>query len=98
MASEPRGMLPATAGAATGWTSPSAPVYAQPRIEHLPVTKQMMTRHSLTEEVLGELAAHQPAKALRYMRKMPGGALSLVHLQVLTALETEGPLAMRQLA
>jgi DNA-binding MarR family transcriptional regulator len=32
------------------------------------------------------------------MRKWPGGALSLIHLQVLLALEMEGPLPMRVLA
>jgi DNA-binding MarR family transcriptional regulator len=35
---------------------------------------------------------------MRYMRKWPGGALSLVHMQVLAALDTEGPLSMRRLA
>jgi DNA-binding MarR family transcriptional regulator len=57
-----------------------------------------VTRDSLTAAVLAELAEHQPTKALRHMRRLPGGALSLVHLTVLTVLDAEGPLAMRRLA
>lgn len=57
-----------------------------------------MDRATVVADVLEELVAHQPAQAMRYMRRWPGGALSLVHLQVLMALETEGPLPMRGLA
>jgi DNA-binding MarR family transcriptional regulator len=57
-----------------------------------------VNRADIRAEILDELATHQPAQAMRYMRKWPGGALSLVHLQVLMALETEGPLPMRALA
>jgi DNA-binding MarR family transcriptional regulator len=55
-------------------------------------------RQELTSQVLEELVAHQPAQAMRYMRRMAGGPVSLVHLQVLTALESDGPLPMRRLA
>jgi DNA-binding MarR family transcriptional regulator len=57
-----------------------------------------VNRPTVTAEILEELVAHQPAQAMRYMRKWPGGALSLVHLQVLLALDTEGPLPMRVLS
>jgi DNA-binding MarR family transcriptional regulator len=55
-------------------------------------------RARLREAVLDELAAHSPAAAMRYMRHRPGGGLSLVHLNVLTVLDTDGPLPMRALA
>src|SRR3954453_13669457 len=77
--------------------TPSWLIYAQPRIEHLSAAKHTMT-DTLRDEVLTELLEHQPAKGLRYMRKLPGGALSLVHLQVLMALEREGPLPMGRVA
>src|SRR3954454_19398913 len=77
--------------------TPSWLIYAQPRIEHLSAANHTMT-DTLRDEVLTELLEHQPAKGLRYMRKLPGGALSLVHLQVLMALEREGALPMRRLA
>jgi DNA-binding MarR family transcriptional regulator len=58
-----------------------------------------VNRSDATTEILEELVSHQPAQAMRYMRKLPGGAsLSLVHIQVLVALEAEGPLPMRVLA
>jgi DNA-binding MarR family transcriptional regulator len=58
-----------------------------------------VNRTTATTEILEELVSHQPAQAMRYMRKLPGGgALSLVHIQVLVALEAEGPLPMRVLS
>jgi|tagenome__1003787_1003787.scaffolds.fasta_scaffold20763920_2 DNA-binding MarR family transcriptional regulator len=57
-----------------------------------------MNRATSTSEVLEELAAHQPAQVMKYMRRWPGGALSLVHLQVLMALDHDGALPMRRLA
>lgn len=56
------------------------------------------SREQLTAAVLEELVAHQPAQAMRYMRRMAGGPASLVHLQVLTTLDMDGPLPMRRLA
>lgn len=35
---------------------------------------------------------------MRYLRRWKGGALSLVHLNVMSVLETEGPLPMSRLA
>lgn len=57
-----------------------------------------MTRQAVLHELLEELAAHSPAAAVRHMRHWPGGALSLVHLNVLAVLDTDGPLPMRGLA
>jgi DNA-binding MarR family transcriptional regulator len=55
-------------------------------------------RERLRTELLDELFAHSPAKALRYMRHWPGGALSLVHLNVMMILDSDGALPMNQLA
>src|SRR5829696_724650 len=57
-----------------------------------------LDRPTVTTALLEELAAAQPAHFMRHLRKWPGGALSLVHLQVLFTLDTEGPLPMRHLA
>jgi len=64
----------------------------------VPVTAPDAARARLRDAVLDELAAHSPAAAMRYMRHRPGGGLSLVHLNVLTVLDTDGPLPMRALA
>ena len=55
-------------------------------------------RRQLKSDLLDELTSHSPADMLRYMRRWPSGPLSLVHLQVLTVLETEGPVPMGALA
>ena len=57
-----------------------------------------MDRSAVTAELLDELASAQPGKFMRHLRKGPGGAFSLVHLQVLFTLDTEGPLPMSRLA
>ncbi len=56
------------------------------------------TRLQLMRELVDELTSHTPAGIMRYMRRWPSGALSLVHLNVLTLLGEEGPLPMRALA
>jgi DNA-binding MarR family transcriptional regulator len=55
-------------------------------------------RQKLRADLLDELFAHSPAAVMRYMRNWPGGALSLVHLNVMTVLDADGPLAMGHLA
>jgi DNA-binding MarR family transcriptional regulator len=55
-------------------------------------------RDQLKTELLEELVAHSPAAAMRGLRRWPGGPLSLVHLHVLTVLDTDGPIPMRVLA
>jgi DNA-binding MarR family transcriptional regulator len=57
-----------------------------------------MDRSAVTAELLDELAAVQPGKFMRHLRKGSGGSFSLVHLQVLFTLDTEGPLPMSRLA
>jgi DNA-binding MarR family transcriptional regulator len=57
-----------------------------------------MDRSAVIAELLGELDASQPMHFMRHLRKWPGGALSLVHLQVLFTLSSDGPLPMRRLA
>jgi 4'-phosphopantetheinyl transferase len=57
-----------------------------------------VNRQAVLAELLDELAAQSPAAAMRHMRHWPGGALSLVHLNVLAVLDIDGPLPMRGLA
>lgn len=57
-----------------------------------------MDRATLLRELLEEMAAHSPATAMRHMRNWKGGALSLVHVNVLAVLDIDGPLPMRGLA
>ena len=57
-----------------------------------------MDRTAVTAALLDELASAQPGKFMRHLRKGAGGAFSLVHLQVLFTLDTEGPLPMSRLA
>lgn len=57
-----------------------------------------MDRAALLSELLDEFAAHSPAAAMRHMRQWPGGALSLVHVNVLAVLDIDGPLPMGGLA
>ena len=57
-----------------------------------------MDRATLLSELLDEFAAHSPAAAMRHMRQWPGGALSLVHVNVLAILDMDGPMPMGGLA
>jgi DNA-binding MarR family transcriptional regulator len=55
-------------------------------------------RPAVMHDLLEELASHTPAAAMRYMHHWPGGRLSLVHVNVLSLLEADGPMSMRVLA
>jgi DNA-binding MarR family transcriptional regulator len=55
-------------------------------------------RDRLVEEVTTELTSWNPREFIFAFRRMHQGALSLIHLNVLTLLELEGPLAMGRLA
>ena len=55
-------------------------------------------RHQLKQELLAELASYNPAATMKYMRHWPGGRLSMVHLNVIMLLETDGPQPMRAIA
>ncbi len=57
-----------------------------------------MDRATFLSELLEEFAAHSPAAAMRHMRQWPGGALSLVHVNVLAVLDIDGPMPMGGLA
>ena len=63
-----------------------------------PEVKRSAARERLRGELLDELLSHSPAAVMRVMRKRPGGAISLVHLNVLSVLEHDGPQRMRGLA
>jgi len=78
-----------------------SPEYASCHLDHLPSAKgnaQAVNRQAVLNELLDELAAHSPAAAMRHMRHWPGGALSLIHLNVLAVLDLDGPLPMSGLA
>jgi len=49
-------------------------------------------------ELIAEFPSTSPAQTMRYMRHWPGGRLSLIHINVIGVLETEGPQPMRALA
>jgi DNA-binding MarR family transcriptional regulator len=55
-------------------------------------------RSTLIAQLLDEFAGLGPKDALRHMRHWPGGRLSLVHLNVMMALDADGPLPMGALA
>lgn len=55
-------------------------------------------RARLRAELIDELMWHTPAAVMRYLRRRPGGAISLVHLNVLAVLDSEGTMPMRGLA
>jgi len=55
-------------------------------------------RRRLVESLVGELTAWRPREFLASFRKLHKGAISLVHLNVLTLLDAEGPQSMGRLA
>jgi DNA-binding MarR family transcriptional regulator len=55
-------------------------------------------REKLRNELLDELFANSPAAAMRYFRHWKGGALSLIHLNVMSVLDTDGAVPMGRLA
>ena len=57
-----------------------------------------MDRAATLAELLQELTSHTPAGVMRYMRQWASGPLSLIHLNVLTVLDGDGPTTMRGLA
>jgi DNA-binding MarR family transcriptional regulator len=59
--------------------------------------KGLQRRRALVDELLDELVAKQSEKFDAY-RRWHRGALSLVHLNVLTVLEADGPISMGRLA
>ncbi len=55
-------------------------------------------RERTTAELLDEIAAWRPKERAGAFKHFLRGSLSLVHLHVLTVLESDGPLAMSKLA
>jgi DNA-binding MarR family transcriptional regulator len=47
---------------------------------------------------MAEFPSPGPAQTMRFMRHWPGGRLSLIHVNVIGVLETDGPQPMRALA
>ncbi len=47
---------------------------------------------------MAELPSPSPAQAMRYLRHWPGGRISLIHINVISVLEADGPQPMRALA
>jgi DNA-binding MarR family transcriptional regulator len=60
--------------------------------------KSNVDRRALLVQVLDELTAQVPGGLMRFMRRWPYGSLSLIHLQVLTILDGDGPHSMHALA
>jgi DNA-binding MarR family transcriptional regulator len=55
-------------------------------------------RRALNAEVIAELSSWNPREFIGAFRRWHHGSLSLIHLNVLTLLEVEGPLSMSKLA
>ena len=55
-------------------------------------------RRALNAEVIAELSSWNPREFIGAFRRWHQGSLSLIHLNVLTLLEVEGPLSMSKLA
>ena len=55
-------------------------------------------RRALADDLIDELTGWSPPERLLTLRGWHRGAYSLIHLIVLTVLETEGPLSMRRIA
>jgi len=59
---------------------------------------EVAARQRRVDDLLDELTSHNPAQMLRSMRRWPSGPVSLVHINVLSVLDLDGPLPMRSLA
>ena len=64
----------------------------------MPLNVATDERRRLTGALLDELTAWNPRERIGAFRAWMRGSLSLIHLLVLTVLESEGPLSMRKLA
>lgn len=60
--------------------------------------EQPSDRRRLSEDLVNELTSWNPREFLGIVRRLHRGALSLVHLNVLMLLETDGPMSMGALA
>jgi hypothetical protein len=55
-------------------------------------------RDAIIAELVGEMTSWSPKDRMQVFRSWLKGSLSLIHLHVLTVLETRGPLPMSKLA
>jgi DNA-binding MarR family transcriptional regulator len=55
-------------------------------------------RRQLIDDLVGELTSWNPRDWIAAFRKWHHGSVSIIHLNVLTVLDTDGPLAMSRLA
>jgi DNA-binding MarR family transcriptional regulator len=62
------------------------------------VPRESSGRAELADDLVRELTSWTPRERMGAFRRWQHGALSLVHLNVLTLLEAEGPLSMGRLA
>jgi DNA-binding MarR family transcriptional regulator len=62
------------------------------------VPRRSSGRAELADDLVRELTSWTPRERMGAFRRWQHGALSLVHLNVLTLLEAEGPLSMGRLA
>jgi DNA-binding MarR family transcriptional regulator len=62
------------------------------------VSAQSNQRKKLADDLLNELTSWSPRERMGAFKAWHRGALSLVHLNVLTVLEAEGPMSMGRLA
>jgi DNA-binding MarR family transcriptional regulator len=60
--------------------------------------RRARTRARITDELLDEMTGWSPGDRLRVFRSWLRGSLSLIQLNVLTVLESEGPLPMGRIA
>jgi DNA-binding MarR family transcriptional regulator len=63
-----------------------------------PAIAETAERRALNAEVIAELTSWNPREFIGAFRRWHRGSLSLIHLNVLTLLEVEGPLSMSKLA
>jgi DNA-binding MarR family transcriptional regulator len=69
-----------------------------PTVEELVAGTAARGREQLTDDLLEALTAWNPTERLSAFKTWQRRALSLIHLQVITILELQGPLAMNRLA
>ena len=85
MAEKPAPIAPAPDSSSTAGTAPAPSTAGR-------------SREQLTDDLLETLTAWNPTERLSAFKTWQRRALSLIHLQVITILEVQGPLAMNRLA
>jgi DNA-binding MarR family transcriptional regulator len=98
--------IPSEPVADLGSSGPSSPPDAaagippvdSPTVEDLVAGTAARGREQLTDDLLEAMTAWNPTDRLSAFKTWQRRALSLIHLQVITILELQGPLAMNRLA